>query len=299
MKRLAASALLGLAIAAGLAAPAAAQSLTPTLQFTHTDPVTFGESWHVSVVVEVSLDGFTIPLGPSAGTVAFHLDGDATPYASGLPLNADGHAYFAPRPDSPVAAGEHSIRSVFTPFNGQPLTTAEATLVFVITPLDAQAHLDVADVGIEDAVVRLSLTGSAVQTYGGGPAGVWQVTVSRDGDTVSTTELAQPHGGEPLSFELESLPAGAEITVTATYTPADVIAASITVQQPAELVVTTQSADFLGLLGTPVSVEPWQLVVGGLIAAVSAGLTAFFAVRLRRSRTGVVALDAAQPTDVA
>ncbi|MFC9559120.1 hypothetical protein [Agromyces sp. NPDC056965] len=270
----------------GSSVPAVAGDGGTTIAFVENQASTvpFGSSWVLTVEVAAAASeeehGYGIGgIGPESGTIDVFVEGIAGAYATGIPLQETGIAYVAQPSGQPLlGAGAHTLRAIFNPLAGSRLQTSQTQTPFVLTvaPLTVVAHVDAtmdATAG-EYPIVTGSLSGSAVDTWGGAPAGIWKFTVQdAEGEAVFEREVAQPGlSSETVAIEVDDrLARNEEHTVVAIFTPDPSLAQGLTVSQAPAAAFTSASASVGEFLVAPVVLDWWIVVVSGILLLLLGG----------------------------
>jgi hypothetical protein len=281
-----------------LATPAAAfAEEATTIEFVDAGPTMtdFASPWTLELVVTAppasGEHGYN-ETNPESGTVDVYVDGIAGVYASGLPIQADGVAYFAQPATQPLlAAGTHTIRAIFNPLAGSRLLSSQTTVpaTLTINSLTVEASVTARmDASVAEApIVTGSLSGGFVDAYGGPPAGIWTFTTRDDeGEIVFATAVAQEGlSNDPVQIIVPTkLARDAEFTVESVYTPDPSLAAGLAVTQAPTARFTSAAASFAELLVTPVPAPGWAIVLAGAILLLMIAATSWLAVVLVRRR---------------
>jgi hypothetical protein len=276
--------------------PAFAEDAT-TIEFVDAGPTIaeFASPWTLELEVTAapaSRENGYVETKSDSGTVDVYVDGIAGVYASGLPIQADGVAYFAQPATQPLlAAGTHTVRAIFNPLAGSRLLSSQTTVpaTLTINPLTVEASVTARmDASVADApIVTGSLSGGFVDAYGGPPAGIWTFTArDGEGEIVFATAVAQEGlSNDPVQIIIPTkLARDAEFAVEGVYTPDPSLAAGITVTQAPTARFTSAAASFAELLVTPVPAQGWAIVLAGTILLLMIAATSWLAVVLVRRR---------------
>lgn len=287
MRRLLVAAAAGAIALALLPVPALADPVTSVTFGEPSYESPYGTTWVMSARVEITTDRPGYTLGPGVGLVDFYLDGNTTPYKTGVPLSDDGQVYVAQRSDQDyLAPGQHTVRAVFTPTPDYGLTTAESSAVLTVAPiaLSTQAKTERADV--DSAVVAVTASGTALDVFHGMPAGVWTVSASAEGVPTVETSAAQEQGStSELSLTLVGLAPGTNYSLASTFAPHESLAAGIEIENAPPSNFSTGSTGFVGFIQSGVPAEPWVVVmVSGLLVALLAAAIVLAARSRRRAR---------------
>ena len=303
-RALATTVLIALAVL-GIASPAAA-AIKTTTTFSETEvTAAFGSAWQLSVAVTISNDFGTAPVEPSDGTVDILIEGLPGEYVTAAAIVPGGVAYFVqPANEPPLAAGTYDVTARFTPAAGSGLSesSTKKAATLTIEPLTVVSTVEVITDPTVTAVptVRTSLAGTYVDTIGAPPSGVWTVTaVDSDGEKDFETTANQPTQGAegapvgPLDIPIDGeLKAGETYTVTTVFAPDELIAAGVTLEQPAPASFTTKAATAGEVLTSPVGMPIFVTVLLVLLVLGLTGLLVWLIVLWRRARA-----DLDQPVD--
>jgi hypothetical protein len=299
--------LIGMLTVLGVSTSAMADGTGTTIAFQETEATApFDSPWMFTISVQAEAradeDGYrNIEIGPESGTVDVYVDGIAGAYATALPLQATGVAYFAQPSGQPLlAAGTHTLRAIFNPLAGSGLQTSQTQTpaTFTIEPLTVVATISASmDASASEyPVITGALGGSSVDAWGGAPAGIWRFTVLDEaGVTVFEREVAVPGlSTAPTVVEVDSkLDRSTEYVVTGLFTPDPAFAQGLTVTQPTEAGFTSASASVGELLVSPVVVAWWVVAIAALVLVLLLGGVIWVVVWRRRRRRGLEAGAAA------
>ena len=306
-------AILVLAVASvGLATPAvAAGEVRTTTTFSSTDVTApFSSDWQLSVRVTISNSFGTAPIQPSDGSVDILIEGMPGEYVTGAAIVPGGVAYFAqPANEPPLPAGTYEVTANFTPAAGSGLdpSSTKKAATLTIEPLTVVSTVElITDPSVTPTpLVRTSLAGTFVDTNGAPPSGEWMVTaVDSSGDTGFEGTASQPTQGQdgapvaPLDIPLDgALKSGEPYTVTAVFTPDELLAGGLAVEDAAPATFTTKAATAGEILGGPVGVP---VIVMVLVLLLIAGLIALLVWLIRSWRLSAVPVgeSPAQPEAV-
>ena len=275
---------------AGAAAPAVGAT-TASIQFADLSPVTatFGSDWYTSAVVRMPIEGGSIPVPSAQGTVDVFVQGIAEPWATGLPIAADGSVYIAQPVAQPLLpAGTHNITATFVPSAGGYLAGSQTStpIQVTITPYTLAGTIDVvSEPGATYPTVRGSLDGSWVDEMRGSPAGTWTFSVADpEGEPVFGAEVPVAQGQTgPTALELAAVfEPDQTYTVSGTFSPVAEIAGGLTVEDVADVAYSRPGA--IGLEGFAVPI--WALVVVGvvLVGLIVANIVVITRIRRRPGR---------------
>lgn len=281
--------------ALGVASPAAAAVKTTTTFATTELTAPFGSPWQLAVSVTIANDFGTAPVQPSDGSIDILLDGMPGEYATAAAIAPGGVAYFVqPANEPPLAAGTYSVTARFTPAAGSGLSESTTKKVAKLT-IEALTVVPTVEVISDPALtsvptVRTSLAGTFVDTTGAPPSGSWSVTaVDSAGETSFEGTAAQPTQGADgspvgvLDIPIDTpLKASETYTVTTVFTPDELIAGGLTVEQATTSNFTTRAATIGEILGAPTGVPIVISVLLGLLVAGLAGLLVWLIVQWRR-----------------
>ena len=270
----------------GVATPAvAAGEVRTTTTFSSTEVTApFSSDWQLSVRVTISNSFGTAPVQPSDGSVDILIEGMPGEYVTGAAIVPGGVAYFAqPANEPPLPAGTYEVTANFTPAAGSGLdpSSTKKAATLTIEPLTVVSTVElISDPSVTPTpLVRTSLAGTFVDTNGVPPSGEWTVTaVDSTGETGFEGTATQPTQGQdgaavaPLDIPLDGkLKSGEPYTVTALFTPDELLAGGLAVEDAAPATFTTKAATAGEILGGPVGVPiPVMvlviLLIGGLVA---------------------------------
>lgn len=261
--------LLGAASLAIAPTAAHADNLDTTTAFTTTSPVeaAFGGPWVLTV--QVNTNQYPLTLMPSSGTVDVYIEGSPGAYVTGVPLSPGGVAYVAQPENHPLlGSGTFSVTAEFVPASGEGVngsrTATPATLVIAPLAVTAAAVITADPAVSASPVISASLTGPYVSAREGAPAGEWSFSVTdEDGEETFSAVIAQAEGAkEAILVSVDTqLARGTTYTLTSTFTPADSLAAGLTVTQPEDSQVRTAEGTAADLLVTPVPMRPWLIAI--------------------------------------
>jgi hypothetical protein len=270
---------------------ASADGSSTTTAFVDTTPVTvaFGADWLITI--KVSVNDYPVNLDNTYGTVDVYLSGINGAYATGLPLQPGGLAYFAqPTAQSPLGAGTYTVTAIFQPSAGGGLKTSQTTTPASITvsQLNVNPSVKVTDDPSVAAVptITASLAGSYVDTNGGAPSGVWSFTVNdSSGKSVFDSKVAQAAGEKkPLVIGIDSgIKQGTTYTVESTFTPSKSIAPGVDVAKVPTASFHSADGSFTDKLAAPVAIPVWLFIVILVFAILLIVATIFFARRIARA----------------
>ena len=293
---LAVTLLSGLAVF-GFVSPASA-AVPTTITFAQTEvTAAFGSDWQLSVAVTVSNDFGKAPIQPSDGSVDILIDGMPGEYVTAAAIVPGGTAYFVqPANEPPLAAGTYDVTARFTPAAGSGLSESATKKVAKLTiePLTVVPTIEViSDPAITATpIVRTSLAGTYLDTVGVPPSGVWTVTaVDSDGEQGFEGTATQPTQGVdgaavgPLDIPIDgALKPGETYTVTTVFTPDELIAGGIALEESTPATFTTKAATAGEVLTAPVGVPIAVTVLLVLLILGLTGLAVWLIVLWRRAR---------------
>ena len=296
--------------ALGVTAPAAAAVKTTTT-FSSTDvSAPFGSPWQLAVTVTVSNSFGTAPVQPSDGAVDILIDGMAGEYVTAATIVPGGTAYFVqPANEPPLAAGTYKVTARFTPAAGSGLSesTTKKAATLTIAALTAVPAVEVISDPAVTAVptVRTTLGGTYVETTGAPPSGTWTVTaVDSSGAEAFAGTAEQPTQGADgapvgaLDIPIDApLKASETYTVTTVFTPDELIAGGLTIENSAPATFTTRAATAGEVLTAPTGVPVFVSVLMALLIAGLAALLVWLIVQWRRSGVRVVYADVPAEND--
>ena len=253
----------------------------------------FAEPWFFELVVTVSSEEYSPPLiDESSGTVDVFIEQLPGTFLSGLVVQPGGRVFVSQPPDLPwLAPGTYGVRAQFTPTRNSGTEAAQVSVPDAITilPIELAAEVEVLTAQGQSAVPTVSLSLRDVTEADSplvkAPPGIWKVSVADkgSGDIVVTREVAQSTEFEPILVELgDTLRPGTDYVVVAEYAPVPEFAPGVVVSDPTEQTFRTPDGSLGELLGAPVTLPIWALIltiVGVLLGA--AGLV--FGLRARRS----------------
>lgn len=284
-KRVAAAALVGFAVLAGVAVPvAAANAAGPdqrtTIAFVDKTPVKagFGGDWSIAVHVSTAGDAVTT----QDGTVDITVEGLAGDYASALPISGNGDVYVSPPDGKPaLAAGTHQLTAFFRPAAGSGLATSHTSVPATVNvvALTAEATLSLRGAASTTPVVSLGFTGTWASTTKTSPPGSWTVDVTQAGTNASPifhTTIAQTAATtHPVSVPITGdLDRGVRYDVKATFVPSSTIASGLTLTQARSTSFSTPALGLGEAVSQPITVPPFVSVLAlvllvGFVVAVS------------------------------
>jgi hypothetical protein len=270
---------------------ASADGSSTTTAFVDTTPVTvsFGADWLITI--KVSVNDYPVNLDNTYGSVDVYLSGINGAYATGLPLQPGGLAYFAqPSAQAPLGAGTYAVTAIFQPSAGGGLKTSQTTTPASITvsQLNVNPSVKVTDDPAVAAVptITATLAGSYVDKNGGAPSGLWSFTVNdSSGKSVFDSKVAQPAGEKkPLVIGIDSgIKQGTTYSVESTFTPSKSVAPGVTVAKIPTASFHSADGSFADKLAAPVAIPVWLFIVILAFAAVLIAATIFFARRIARA----------------
>jgi len=288
----------------GIATPASAAVKTTT-SFTSTSlNAPFGSPWQLAVTVTVANSFGTAPVQPSDGSVDILIEGMPGEYVTAATIVPGGIAYFVqPANEPPLAAGTYDVTARFTPAAGSGLSESSTKKAAKLT-IEALTAVPTVEVISDPAVtavptVRTSLAGTFVDTNGVPPSGTWTVTavdssgtVAFEGATPQPTQGVDGAAVGALDIPIDApLKASETYTVTTVFTPDELIAGGISLENAAPVDFTTRAATAGEILGAPTGVP---VIVSVLIALLVAALTALLVwliIQWRRADARIVYAD--------
>jgi hypothetical protein len=274
---------LGGAVLGPLSASADGASTTTSFVDTTQVSVDFGADWLITI--KVSVNDFPVNLDNTYGAVDVYLSGINGAYATGLPLEPGGVAYFAqPTAQPPLGAGTYAVTAIFQPSAGGGLKTSQTTSPTSITvsPLNLNPSVKVTDNPSVAAVptITATLAGNYVDKNGGAPSGVWSFIVSdSSGKSVFESKVAQSAGEKnPLVIGIDSgIKQGTTYSLESTFTPSKSLAPGINVAKIPTASFHSADGSFADKLAAPVAMPVWLFIVILAFTALLIAATIFFA----------------------
>lgn len=276
----------------------AAADAKTTITFTGETAVTadYGSDWVLSVAAKVTYDGVKLPVHARDGSIDVFVDGVGGTFAKDLAIQPDGSAYISQPDDQPLLApGTYAVRATFTASEDSYMKNSQTSQMATLTiaPIGVEPTVVVEPTG-EHPIITATLGGAYVQKYGGAPPGTWSFDVAdAAGTSVFAIDVAQQSGStDPTVIEITTeLDAGANYTVSSTFTPAGDWVTGLQVATIPAVPLATPDGTFADSIGLPVAVPVWVLIVLILLAAGLATVTIVFGGRLSSLRPRLVGPD--------